>query len=169
MYQYNITLGSPANSNTYKPKDTVNRGAMAQFMHKMRGLPKITKAIPKITDISKLVKDRQNSIKWLASEGITVIGKDGKYNPNKAVNRGAMAEFLYKLAGSPTFTPSSADYAKIKDLSKVGDNAGRKKAIAWLVANKITVLDKGRFNPQNAVNRGSMAEFLMKLYKVYVK
>ncbi|MDR1033391.1 MAG: S-layer homology domain-containing protein, partial [Bifidobacteriaceae bacterium] len=80
-----------------------------------------------------------------------------------------MADFLYKLAGSPTFNPTNANYAKIKDLSKVGNNAGRKKAIAWLVTNKITVLDKGKFNPQNAVNRGSMAEFLMKLYKVYVK
>jgi hypothetical protein len=80
-----------------------------------------------------------------------------------------MAEFLYKVAGSPTFNPNTADYAKIKDLSKVGDNAGRKKAIAWLVANNITVLDKGKFNPQNPVNRGSMAELLMKTYRVFVR
>jgi hypothetical protein len=168
MYQYNITLGSPANSNTYKPKDTVNRGSMAEFLYKLRGTKKTTKSVPKLTDISKLGKGRQTAIKWLASEKITVPTKN-KYNPNKAVNRGAMAEFLYKVAGSPTFNPTNADYSKIKDLSKVGNNAGRRKAIAWLVANNISVLDKGRFNPQNTVNRGSMAELLMKTYRVFVK
>jgi hypothetical protein len=168
MYAYGITTGSPANSNTYKPQDKVNRGAMAQFMHKMRGLAVTTKKVPKIVDISKLIKDRQNSIKWLASEKITVIPKTNKYNPKNIVSRGQMADFLYKLAGSPTYNPTSADYAKIKDLSKVGNNQGRKKAISWLVTNNITVLDKGKFNPTNPVNRGSMAEFLMKLYKLYV-
>ncbi|MDR1033455.1 MAG: hypothetical protein LBL41_01610 [Bifidobacteriaceae bacterium] len=41
--------------------------------------------------------------------------------------------------------------------------------MAWLVKNNITVLDKGKYNPTNPVNRGSMAEFIMKLYKLYVK
>jgi uncharacterized repeat protein (TIGR02543 family) len=162
MYRYEITTGSPAGSRTYKPNGKVNRGAMAQFMHKLKGSLTTYKSTPTIKDISKLAKDRQSDINWLAAEGITVLS-NGKYNPNNSVNRGAMAEFLYKLAGSPKFTPSKSDYAKIKDLNKVGNNAGRKKAIAWLVKKNITVLSNGKYNPQNAVNRGSMAEFLQKL------
>jgi hypothetical protein len=168
MYQYGITLGSPANSNTYKPKDTVNRGSMAEFLYKLRGAKKTSKPVPKLTDINKLNKGRQAAIKWLASEKITIPTKN-KFNPSNTVTRGQMAEFLYKEAGSPTFTPTNADYAKIKDLSRVGNNQGRKLAIAWLVANNITVLDKGNFNPQNPVNRGSMAELLMKTYRVFVR
>jgi hypothetical protein len=80
-----------------------------------------------------------------------------------------MAEFLYKIAGFPPYTPTSSDYSKIKDLSKVGNNEPRKLAIAWLVTNNISILDKsGNYNPSNPVNRGSMAEFMMKLYKLYV-
>jgi hypothetical protein len=168
MYQYGITEGSPANSNTYKPKDTVTRGQMSEFLYKLRNQPKTTKPIPTIADINKLTRPRQTSIKWLASEKITVL-TDNKFNPTNIVTRGQMAEFLYKVAGSPTFNPTNADYAKIKDLSKVVNNEGRRKAIAWLVKNNITVLQNGNYNPQNAINRGSMAELMMKLYKLYVK
>ncbi|MDR1033801.1 MAG: InlB B-repeat-containing protein [Bifidobacteriaceae bacterium] len=168
MYQYGITIGS-GGPNTYKPAAKVNRGAMAEFLHKLRGLAKTTKKVPKISDLQDLSKARVRSIKWLASEKITVI-KSNKYNPKNVVNRGAMAEFLYKVVGSLTYKPSSSDYKKIKDISLVESNSGRKKAIAWLVKNKISILDKdGKYNPQNPVNRGAMAEFMMKLYKKFAE
>jgi uncharacterized repeat protein (TIGR02543 family) len=169
MYKYGITEGS-GNKDTYKPTDNVNRGAMAQFMYKLRGQKKTTKSIPKLKDVTTLTDDREKAIKWLASEKITVIPKSGKYNPKNIVNRGSMAEFLYKLAGSPPYTPSKQDLARVKDINKIKKNESRKKAVAWLVKNDISVLDnKGNFNPQNTVNRGSMAEFMMKLYKLCVK
>jgi uncharacterized repeat protein (TIGR02543 family) len=169
MYKYGITEGANKAGDKYAPNNKVNRGAMAQFMYKLRGQAKTTKSVPKLADINAVTDDRAKAIKWLASEKITVT-TNGKYNPNNIVNRGSMAEFLYKLAGSPAYTPTKADYAKIKDINKVKKNPDRQKAIAWLVKNKISVLDKkGKFNPTNTVNRGSMAEFMMKLYKMCVK
>ncbi|MDR1033921.1 MAG: S-layer homology domain-containing protein [Bifidobacteriaceae bacterium] len=144
----------------YNPKNVVNRGAMAEFMRKLVASPATTKPVPKITDISKLATARRNAIKWLASEKITLPQKN-KYNPTGTVNRGAMAEFMYKLAGMPKPDPTTADYSKITDISEL--SRPRRKAIAWLAKNEITVLDNGKYNPQNTVNRGAMAEFMRKL------
>ncbi|MDR1034025.1 MAG: S-layer homology domain-containing protein [Bifidobacteriaceae bacterium] len=165
MYQYGITTGVDG-KNVYNPSGVVNRGAMAQFLHKLSASVKTSKTEVNPTDISNLTQPgRQADIKWLASEGITVLD-NGKFNPQNPVNRGAMAEFMYKTAGSPAYTPSKADLAKVKDIKKVKNNPARQKAIAWLAKNNITVLDKnGNFNPQNNVNRGSMAQFMQKLYK----
>ncbi|MDR1033942.1 MAG: InlB B-repeat-containing protein [Bifidobacteriaceae bacterium] len=157
MYRYGIAAGA----DKYNPSNTVNRGAMAQFMHKLVDSVPSAKKVPAIGDISKLAADRQADIKWLAAEGITVLAGN-KYNPANAVNRGAMAEFMYKLAGMPKPDPTTADYSKITDISKLSEP--RRKAIAWLAKNEITVLDNGKYNPQNAVNRGAMAQFMQKLY-----
>jgi hypothetical protein len=134
---------------------------MAEFMHKLVGSISNENNAPTVTDIGRLDTGRQEDIKWLAAEGITVLN-NGKYNPKNAVNRGAMAEFMYKLAGKPGPDPVASDYAKIKDISALSKN--RQKAIAWLAKNNITALNNGKYNPQNAVNRGAMAEFLQKLY-----
>ncbi|MDR1034094.1 MAG: S8 family serine peptidase [Bifidobacteriaceae bacterium] len=163
MYRYGIAVGA----DKYNPANSVNRGAMAEFMHKLAGYENIAQKVPKINDISSLKKSRQLSIKWLASVKVTVIDKKHKYNPLNTVSRGAMAEFLYKLAGSPAYTPSKHEFSKIKDIESACSNPTRKKAIAWLVKNKISVLTKdGKFNPCNIVNRGSMAELVMKFYGV---
>jgi hypothetical protein len=165
MYQHGITTGVNG-TNTYKPNDTVNRGSMAQFLHRFSASTKSNNKAITVKGISNLPKERQEDIKWLAQEGITVLDKDGNYNPQNSVNRGAMAELLYKTAGSPTFNPTQADYDKIKDINKLSKNPARQKAIAWLAKNNITVLDKnGNFNPNTKVNRGSMAQFMEKLYK----
>ncbi|MDR1034193.1 MAG: InlB B-repeat-containing protein, partial [Bifidobacteriaceae bacterium] len=61
---------------------------------------------------------------------------------------------------------TAADKAKVKDLDKVKNNPDRQSAIAWLVKNNISVLQKGDvYNPSGTVNRGAMAEFMQKLYQ----
>jgi uncharacterized repeat protein (TIGR02543 family) len=61
---------------------------------------------------------------------------------------------------------TAADKAKVKDLDKVKNNPDRQSAIAWLVKNNISVLQKGNtYKPGNTVNRGAMAEFMQKLYQ----
>jgi uncharacterized repeat protein (TIGR02543 family) len=185
MYRHDITNGSPAGSNNYKPKDKVNRGAMAEFMRKLVGFAKESEARLKISDIAKLNKNRQDSISWLAQEGITVLSTDKKYKPSNPVNRGAMAEFMYKLAGSPGALDSNTKSSKHHVDSKTVANEAKKfkndKALAklkssnpnryydvlWLAKNKITLGSNAAgtmYSPQNVVNRGAMAEFMQKLY-----
>jgi uncharacterized repeat protein (TIGR02543 family) len=184
MYRHAITSGSPAGSSTYKPSDVVNRGAMAQFMRKLVGSVGTDKTPVNPKDISRLNADRKDDIRWLATEQITVLSS-GKYNPQNPVNRGAMAEFMYKLAGSPgaldksvtskkhhvdpaTVTAEAAKFKNDKELTKLkSSNPNRYYAVLWLARNKVTLGSNAAgtlYSPQNPVNRGAMAQFMQKLY-----
>ncbi|MDR1033190.1 MAG: InlB B-repeat-containing protein [Bifidobacteriaceae bacterium] len=179
MYRYGVA----ASAKTYNPKGSVNRGAMAQFMHKLVGSIKSTNKTVSPKDISKLAKDRKADVTWLATEGITVLASGSKYNPTGVVNRGAMAEFMYKLAGSQgtmstnvksknyhpdaaALTVEATKVKKDKALTKLKkSNPNRYYAVLWLVKNNITVIGKdGKYNPGGVVNRGAMAQFMQKLY-----
>jgi hypothetical protein len=101
LYRTGITEGSPQGSNTYRPWDLVSRGAMAQFLYRAAQTPKIVKKVPNFYDAETGIAGRLEAINWLASEGITTGSPRGSntYKPQDIVNRGAMAEFLYKFSG----------------------------------------------------------------------
>jgi hypothetical protein len=171
----------------YNPNADVNRGAMAEFMWKLVGQPAVTKPVPQIDDIDSFEKSNPNrftAIQWLASEGITVIGDNDKYSPKNNVNRGAMAEFMYKLASSPgvldfgsakkshpdpaTLIAEASKLKADKALTKLANtNPNRYYDILWLAKVGITSGSNAagtQFSPNNVVNRGSMAQFLHRLY-----
>src|SRR5690554_2983627 len=54
-------------------------------------------------------------ITWLANKGISTGYADNTFRPHNAVTRDAMAAFMYRLAGKPTFTPPSR--SPFKDLT----------------------------------------------------
>jgi hypothetical protein len=193
LYMYGVTTGSPAGSNTYKPWDAVNRGAMAQFMRRVVKTPAVKNPpAPTFNDLNTGVSGRDDDIRWLASEKITVGGRyPGGFEPWNIVNRGQMAEFLYKLAGSPGainpdptdpknhhVTPSSvadqeSKFAADKDLSALKNtNPNRYYDILWLAQKGITIGSTSepdgllRYKPLDAVNRGAMAEFLKRTYDI---
>jgi hypothetical protein len=126
------------------------------------------------TDTKSVDPERAEAIKWLSRTGVTVGsgcvaggGKNCKFNPTAKVNRGAMAQFLQKLAGV-TDGALKAKYAgKTMTLSDIGKlksaNPARYNAILWLAETKVTVGCGGtKFCPNSSVNRGSMAQFMQK-------
>lgn len=163
----------------YNPQNSVNRGAMAEFLWKLWAKPDAnSKGYPvslkkyylkdiKLNALKKsgLTTARYNTVQYLASKSI--FGKvAAKYNPQKNVTRAVMAEWMYRLVGEPKFKPSKADIKLVKTDYKKGTTTYQQKAILWLAHNKITIPGADRkYNPQNPVNRRSMAEFLQKLYK----
>jgi hypothetical protein len=94
---------------------------------------------------------------WVAANGITT--NTGTYSPGNAVNRGSMATFLYRLAGSPSFTPPSAS-----PYTDVPTSHAHYKGITWMKAKGLTV-ETGTYSPGTAVNRGSMATFMYRFNK----
>jgi hypothetical protein len=167
---YEITVGSGSEKNshkaTFKPQDSVNRGAMAQFLQKLAGFTdaqieaQYQKAGTKLTDISALRSGKEvnlaryYAILWLADTGITVgcNASGTKFCPNSLVNRGAMAQFMQKFAGlgdMPTATSNFPDVAvntvKIKyagsekAVTVQALNQARIGAINWLASTGITV------------------------------
>jgi hypothetical protein len=122
---------------------------------------------------------RFNSIQYLTGLGIySSITKNpisAKFDPAKSVTRKEMALWMYAMAGEPKYTPTAKDKKAFADI-KTTDKSKAAKAIWWLSHNKIAFgspVKKGKgkstttlyyYNPKNTVNRGSMAEFLVKLY-----
>ncbi|MDR2538704.1 MAG: leucine-rich repeat domain-containing protein, partial [Bifidobacteriaceae bacterium] len=141
----------------------------------------------KFTDVSaKKVgsKTRADAINWLAKTGVTVgsgcnksgAGKNCKFLPKNKVNRGAMAQFLAKLAGmndtslAEFVKPLPNKFTDLKSLqSGKGKNPNRVNAIIWLANTGITSgcnTAGTQFCPSNAVNRGSMAQFMQRFANV---
>jgi hypothetical protein len=129
----------------------------------------------KVTQIAAVSPERLASIQWLASTGITVgsgaLGGKATFKPQASVTRGAMAQFLQKLAG---FTDSYvaniyknnkgkfSDAAKYKRGGK-NENVARFNAIIWLDKSLITSgCNKAGtlFCPDSPVTRGAMAQFM---------
>ncbi|MDR0848347.1 MAG: S-layer homology domain-containing protein [Propionibacteriaceae bacterium] len=104
-----------------------------------------------------------SSICWVSAAGITVgTGNGSTYSPSNPVNRGSMAAFLYRLAGSPAWTPPA-----VSPFADVPTTHTFYKAITWLYEQGVTVGTtvggKVYYYPANVVSRGSMSAFLYRI------
>jgi hypothetical protein len=154
-----ITQGSPQGSNTYRPGDPVNRGSMASFLRRVTEINPTTSKNPFVDIGGNIHKD---NILWMYANKITTGSPQGSntYKPQDLVNRGSMATFLYRLAGSPEYTPPAK--SPFKDVPTTHLHY---KGICWLYANGITTgTGNGNYSPSKAVNRGSMATFIHRMY-----
>jgi hypothetical protein len=116
------------------------------------------------------------------------------FNPSGSVNRGAMAEFMQKFASVTNVPATTSDFPDVKTSNVAIRYSGSTKtttvkaltavrigAINWLASSKITegsgqgVVAGGKFKstttfrPQDAVNRGAMAQFMKRLAGILVK
>lgn len=101
-----------------------------------------------------------DDVEWLADSGITTgwVEPEGTltYRPWQPVARNAMAAFLYRLAGSPDFTPPEES-----PFTDVEPSTQFYREITWLLSEGITTgYPDGSFGPTNPVNRDAMAAFM---------
>ncbi|MGW9402542.1 GH25 family lysozyme [Arthrobacter sp. NPDC055585] len=141
---------------TYAPLQPVNRDAMAAFLYRLSGSPAHKPAArPRFTDVpagNQFYKE----IDWLSSSKVTTGWNDGTFKPVAAINRDAMAAFLYRMAGSPVYTPPAV--SKFRD---VGTDHLFYKEISWLAATGIsTGWTDSTFRPGQPIARDAMAAFL---------
>ncbi len=100
------------------------------------------------------------SIQWLAERGITTGYADGGFHPSAPVARDAMAAFLYRTAGSPSFTlPAVSPFVDVPTSHPFATH------ISWLLARGIstgwtTPAGTREFRPADSVSREAMAAFL---------
>ena len=159
-----ITKGT-GDGSTYSPLNPVNRGSMAAFMYRLAGSPAWSPpAVSPFVDV-KTTDTFYSAITWLAYQKITVGWEQGGqwyYLPNNAVNRGSMAAFMYRLAGSPAWQKPAAS-----PFIDVAPDHTFFSSITWLADKQITVgvaTPAGlAYQPGNPVNRGSMAAFMSRL------
>ena len=98
----------------------------------------------------------ETEINWMADQGLTTGYADGTYRPLGSINRDAMAAFLYRLAGSPSYNaPTTSPFTDVAT-----DNQFYKE-ISWLAETGIsTGYTDGSFRPLAPVKRDAMAAFM---------
>lgn len=118
------------------------------------GAPRAGAATTSFTDVPPGTAFH-TEITWLADVGITTGWADGTFRPLDPVNRDAMAAFLYRLAGSPAYTPSGQRFSDVPPTSAFYTE------IMWLADRGVsTGWPDGTFRPLEPVNRDAMAAFL---------
>lgn len=99
-----------------------------------------------------------NEISWMSNNLITTGYADGTFKPGVTLDRGMMAAFLYRFAGSPAVP---AGPQKFPDVPTTHDFY---KEIQWLASQNITRgFADGGYHPYEQVNRDQMAAFLYRM------
>jgi len=105
-------------------------------------------------------------IAWMSSAGISTgsaVTGGFAYRPAEAVSRGAMAAFLYRLAGSPAVSlPVTPTFADVPDTHPFYKN------IEWMFATGISTGSASSgsllYKPAAPVSREAMSAFLNRLF-----
>lgn len=105
-------------------------------------------------------------IQWMYTSGIStgwVVNGQRYYRPLNNVNRDAMAAFLYRFAGSPSYTPP-----RTSPFIDVTPTQMFYKEMCWLKSKGIstgwTTRRGAEFRPLASIHRDAMAAFLFRLY-----
>ena len=154
LVAHGIANGYP--DGTFRPGETISREAMAAFLYRASGSPAFTPpATSPFTDVTT-AHPFYREITWLRATGITTGWPDGTFRPGQAIARDAMAAFLYRASGSPSYTPPR--YATFRDVTTVHPFF---REVEWLGEQAVTQgYDDGSFRPTGSVTRAAMAAFI---------
>lgn len=150
-----VTGGYP--DGTYRSVDVIHRDAMAAFLYRAAGRPEFippdSSPFSDVATTSPFYKE----ITWLKAQGITTGYGDGTFRPLGAINRDAMAAFLYRFAGTSCIRPQ-AEIPVFTD-NPVGGQFHNE--IKWMSCYDIsTGYPDGSYRPGEPVRRDAMAAFL---------
>ena len=154
----------------FRGMGSVVRQDMAAFLHRLAEYEGAD--IPLTKDLSFIdVTDKTphaDDIRWLAATGIAegwpVNGGGREYRGMSEIVRQDMAAFLYRLAGSPEFEPSTRDLNYFAD---VDENTPHYKEVLWLAHVGVAEgwLENGTrtFRGMDTIKRQDMAAFLHRM------
>ncbi len=149
MLDEGLTTGSA--DGRFRPDDAVTRGETAVFLWRLAGQPDAP--VHRFTDVT--VGWQDDAIAWMADAGITQGSTPTTFDPDGTVSRGALAVFLWRLAGRPDAPPHAFDDV---------DDPALESAVSWIAASGISSgLAPAEFGPGVAVIRGQLAVFLQRL------
>ncbi|GAB2713427.1 hypothetical protein GCM10027038_09430 [Arthrobacter bambusae] len=158
-----VTGGFP--DGTFRPLDVIHRDAMAAFIYRAAGRPEFTP--PAVSPFRDLATSDPfyKEITWLKSKGITKGYPDGTYRPLGAINRDAMAAFLYRMAGGVGCAfPLAEAPAEIPVFTDNPVGGSFHNEIQWMASCRIsTGYADGSFKPSEPVHRDAMAAFIKRL------
>ncbi|MDO5534669.1 MAG: S8 family serine peptidase [Propionibacteriaceae bacterium] len=156
-----LLSGTVAPAGTWKASGTLPVTARAQAGYALQGATAWTWTFTNRSAFTDVTPTTQffDEMCWMAINQISTGHPDGSYRPLDPVNRDAMAAFLYRLAGSPTWTPP-----RRSPFTDVTPSTQFYAEITWLAEEGITTgYPDGTYRPLDPVNRDAMAAFLYRL------
>ncbi|MGQ4538106.1 S-layer homology domain-containing protein [Dermabacteraceae bacterium P7074] len=141
---------------TFRPGEAVNRDAMAAYLYRLAGSPRVTP--PRSQPFRDVRPDTEHydAIIWAHQNGITRGYPDRTFRPTAPIGRDAMAAFLYRYAGSPELEMPTA--APFEDVSLSHPFV---REIAWMKEQGLsTGWPDGTYRPTSSTNRDATAAFL---------
>lgn len=139
-----------------RPLAGTTRGSMALFMYNMKGASFSQYSC--FADVQAPTEENR-AICWAKSRGISTGWSDNTFRPDRIVARDAMAAFLYRLAGRPSYSPP-----RVSPFTDVSTSNQFYKEIAWLAETGIsTGWSDGSFRPLQPIARDAMSTFLYRM------
>jgi hypothetical protein len=148
----------------YHPLDSVTRGSMTAFLFRLvnpgQSQPECwTRPFPDVPTDSTFC----GYITWAKANGIAYGYPDGSYGPGRAVTRGAMAAYLYRIANPG----HGAGRCTAPPFSDVGVNDTFCGVITWMAANGVTYgVGGNKYGTRLPVTRQAMASFLHRIFNL---
>ena len=85
-------------------------------------------------------------------------GSNGLFNPTANITRAQLVTTLYRLAGEPAVTDTSA----LTEFTDVVPGKYYTNAVCWAYAEGIATGNEGKFNPTGSLTRQQMAAFFFR-------
>lgn len=163
-----LTTGWP--DGTYRPFTAMNRDAMAAFLYRLAGVTNYTPpAKSPFTDVPT-THQFYRQIAWMESTGLSTGWTDGRYRPDQAINRDAMAAFLHRYASQVCNVGAAATYTmpSARSFTDVSPSAQFALEMSWMKQTDISNgWSDGTYRPLQPITREAMAAFVKRL-NVYV-
>lgn len=167
MFESELSGGYP--DGTYRPLDAMNRDAMAAFIYRLAGSPSFPP--PKTRPFKDIPINHvfAKEIAWMKASGLSNGYPDSTYRPLHAMNRDAMAAFMYRLASSYCNVGAAENFRMpaSSGFADVPRGTVFFKEIAWMrgtgVSNGWVDDGKRTFRPVAPVTRETMAAFVQRL------
>ncbi len=138
----------------FVPNQATTRQAMSAFLYRLSGEPTGPFPAPGFSDVPTS-HPFYTEISWMVHEGITVGFTDGTFRPAEPAMRGAVAMFLYRLAGSPSGTFPDPGFPDVTESQYFYT------AVSWMAHEGMAEgFPDGTFRPNEPATRGAVAMFL---------
>jgi arabinoxylan arabinofuranohydrolase len=148
----------------FRPLAQIKRDAMAAFLYRYAGSPEVTlPAESPFVDVTPESTEFYEEIVWMFQEGISTgweTSEGREFRPLAPVKRDAMAAFLYRYAGEPSWTdPGESPFVDV-----TASSTEFFTEITWLESTGITTgwsSPAGQeYRPLSYTKRDAMATFL---------
>lgn len=149
-----ITTGY--NDATFRPNAACTRAQVVTVLWRAAGCPETKGSIDCFKDAAFIATPYRTAVAWAVEQGITTGFNDGTFRPGATVTRGQFVTFLYRFAGQPATTGSTAGF---KDAQFIA--AAYQTAVAWAAEEGITTgYNDGTFRPNADCSRAQVVTFL---------